>query len=330
MTHPRVSLQGRILVLEGDEDIARLLEICLARQGFEVTLAGSPQNAIEVFSEASHDLLLADFDLPELPQSSLQRAVEAAGGTLLATLRDPGPGAALAALRSGAWDVLHKPFDHLELLSARVRRAAEYTRIRKERDQLRNGGPAGAPSRDEIDDADDAGLNSISGVDALTGLPNQRAASAYFRTEAARARRFGRALCLARGSVDGLEALLQSDGRKAVDGTLRGIANLLSSMVRDMDFVARQQGGEFVLLFPETPKEMGAVVLERIRAAIEQTAVTIGSTAADNRVPVRISFGIAGLPSDGDDVSAVEGAALYALQRAQQIGNRVVVYGEGS
>ena len=87
----------------------------LARQGYDVTEAGSVPDALAAMAGATFDLVLADVRLPGAPGTDL---VPRAGGvpvvmmTSYATVRD-----AVDAIKLGAVDYVSKPFDHDELLA---------------------------------------------------------------------------------------------------------------------------------------------------------------------------------------------------------------------
>ena len=62
---------------------------------------------------------------------------------------------------------------------------------------------------------------------------------------------------------------------------------------RDVDFIARLQGGEFMLIFPETSKENGALVVDRIRQKIGQTSFS-DVVGGASEIRLTICFGVAG------------------------------------
>ena len=95
----------------------------------------------------------------------------------------------------------------------------------------------------------------------------------------------------------------------------------------DVDFVARRQGGEFLFIFPETPKESGFIVVERIRQKLAQTSFTESyglETAGEFNITA--SFGVAGLPTDTMNADILHDAAEAALDRAKQSADTVVLF----
>jgi predicted signal transduction protein with EAL and GGDEF domain len=92
--------------------------------------------------------------------------------------------------------------------------------------------------------------------------------------------------------------------------------------IREVDLAFRQGGEEFVVLLPETDAAGGAVVAERLGAAIRRTPVLVRSarSAQAVRIPVTVSIGIAVFPDHGATVAAVLEAADDALYQAKACG----------
>ena len=107
------------------------------------------------------------------------------------------------------------------------------------------------------------------------------------------------------------------------DQVIQRVAQVLRGLVRDADIAGRYGGEEFAVLLPDTDKEGGAILAERLRQAVEAEVVEHESG------PIRftISLGVAdlGYPST-EHQQLIEWAdqALYASKRAGR--NRVTVY----
>jgi diguanylate cyclase len=59
-------------------------------------------------------------------------------------------------------------------------------------------------------------------------------------------------------------------GHEVGDRVLKGVAQVLSSNIRESDFVARYGGEEFVVLLPTTTLEGAMVLAENLRQTVEQ------------------------------------------------------------
>jgi diguanylate cyclase (GGDEF)-like protein len=85
----------------------------------------------------------------------------------------------------------------------------------------------------------------------------------------------------------------------------------VQATLRASDFVGRYGGEEFVILLPNTPREEGRTVAEKIRAAVATLHVP-GVT-----LPITASLGLAVMPDDaGESTSLIREAdrALYAAK----------------
>jgi diguanylate cyclase (GGDEF)-like protein len=104
-------------------------------------------------------------------------------------------------------------------------------------------------------------------------------------------------------------------------------ARRLRAGLREVDLAFRQGGEEFVVLLPETDAYGGAIVAERLGAAIRDIPVPIGrpqsETAAQTPVPdipISVSIGIAVYPEHGATAQQVLDAADAALYAAKDAG----------
>jgi DNA-binding response OmpR family regulator len=59
-------MKYRILVIEDDPHIAKILQVTLEHEGFEVLVAGDGQEGLKVAREEKPDLMLVDLMLPKI------------------------------------------------------------------------------------------------------------------------------------------------------------------------------------------------------------------------------------------------------------------------
>lgn len=112
----------KLLVVEDDEDMARLLERSLTSEGYEVTVAGDGIRALIEVRDTEFALAAVDVMLPGMSGFEFCRHLRETGATmpvLLLTARDAIEDR-VYGLDSGADDYLTKPFAFAEL-SARIR-----------------------------------------------------------------------------------------------------------------------------------------------------------------------------------------------------------------
>ncbi|MGH9343171.1 MAG: response regulator transcription factor, partial [Terriglobia bacterium] len=117
---------GRILVVDDEPQIRRVLRTALTANGYEVSDARSGEEAVETLRNAPFDLVLLDMNLPGLDGVGACRALrESRSDSELAIIMLTVRGAEkdkVKALDAGADDYVTKPFSTPELL-ARIRAA---------------------------------------------------------------------------------------------------------------------------------------------------------------------------------------------------------------
>ncbi|MEC0985847.1 response regulator transcription factor [Bacillus safensis] len=114
--------KGKILVVEDEKKIARVLSLELEYEGYEVTVKETGMEGLQALEEDSFDLVLLDVMLPELSGLEVLRRVRktnTATPIILITARGSVPDK-VSGLDLGANDYITKPFDIEELL-ARIR-----------------------------------------------------------------------------------------------------------------------------------------------------------------------------------------------------------------
>lgn len=114
--------KGKILVVEDEKKIARVLSLELEYEGYEVKVKDTGMSGLQALEEESFDLVLLDVMLPELSGLEVLRRVRktnTATPIILITARGSVPDK-VSGLDLGANDYITKPFDIEELL-ARIR-----------------------------------------------------------------------------------------------------------------------------------------------------------------------------------------------------------------
>lgn len=104
--------------------------------------------------------------------------------------------------------------------------------------------------------------------------------------------------------IDHFKLFNDTYGHALGDLALKQVARTFLSSSRAEDLVARFGGEEFVLFLPETRKEDGLTVAERLRLRLEQSPVKHNG----HSIPITASFGVATL----DAQAAIEAAMARA------------------
>jgi two-component system KDP operon response regulator KdpE len=113
----------RILVVDDEPQITRVLRAGLASRGFEVRVAADGEEALRAFADWPADLVVTDLSMPALGGIELCRRLRALSEVPIIVLSVRGEERTkVEALNAGADDYVTKPFG-LEELVARVRAA---------------------------------------------------------------------------------------------------------------------------------------------------------------------------------------------------------------
>ncbi|GAO02082.1 response regulator transcription factor [Anaeromyxobacter sp. PSR-1] len=109
----------KLLLVEDEDRVARVLARGLAEEGHQVDVCGTGLAAREQATTIAYDVVLLDWSLPDLDGISVLREWRARGlrtPVLLLTARGS-TGEKVTGLRAGADDYLVKPFDFDELIA---------------------------------------------------------------------------------------------------------------------------------------------------------------------------------------------------------------------
>ena len=114
--------EAHLLVVDDEPNIVELLSASLRYEGFEVSVATTGNEAVQVAERVKPDLMVLDVMLPDLDGFSVVRRLRGAGRqvpVLFLTARDAGEDK-VAGLTVGGDDYVTKPFS-LEEVVARIR-----------------------------------------------------------------------------------------------------------------------------------------------------------------------------------------------------------------
>jgi two-component system response regulator ArlR len=114
-------LSSRILIVEDEVQLARLMELELDHEGYAVKVSHNGREALGLLQEEEFDLVLLDIMLPEMDGVEVCRRLREFSDipVIMVTARDAVP-EKVEALDTGADDYITKPFAIEELL-ARIR-----------------------------------------------------------------------------------------------------------------------------------------------------------------------------------------------------------------
>ncbi|HEX5481312.1 MAG TPA: sigma-54 dependent transcriptional regulator, partial [Terriglobia bacterium] len=130
--------KGKILVVDDDPSLRRVLEVQLEQEGYGAASAESAQQALSMLQLQSYDLVIADLKMPEFSGIALLRQLRSQyPETIIIILTAFGTvETAVEAMKAGAYDYLTKPV-HPGELAIVVRRALEHSLLIREVRALR-------------------------------------------------------------------------------------------------------------------------------------------------------------------------------------------------
>ena len=115
----------RVLVIEDDEKLLKLLRRGLGEEGFSVDAAADGESGLFQAGAEAYDAVILDLMIPKIPGLQLLRRLRARGSTVPVLILTA-PAEKVSGLNTGADDYLTKPFTFEELvarLRALIRRA---------------------------------------------------------------------------------------------------------------------------------------------------------------------------------------------------------------
>lgn len=152
--------------------------------------------------------------------------------------------------------------------------------------------------------------------DSLTGVYNRRGLDMRLEQDLRRAARYGHALSVLMIDLNHFKQVNDMHGHQAGDGVLQKVAVVLESQVREVDYVSRLGGDEFIVVLGETGKENARNAAQRIYTLLMREPVSL---ADHTLIPVSASIGIATFPEDGktpETLFAVADREMYASKTA--------------
>ena len=136
---PAVKASIRILLVDDERTLRESCASVLQMDGYNVTLAGRGEEALDLVRNRRFDIILVDLYMSQVPGLEILRAaIQANRDTIVVVMTgNPSVTTSIEALRAGAWDYLPKPFSatHLQVL---IGRASHAVTVNREASDLRS------------------------------------------------------------------------------------------------------------------------------------------------------------------------------------------------
>ncbi len=305
----------RILIAEDDTVSRLLLARSVEKLGHTCEIAVDGEQAWAMFGASEYELVISDWMMPSLDGLDLCRRIRAHTGgytyfILLTALG--GKENFVSGMEAGADDYLTKPLDR-DALKARLMVAARIMTLHRQLEGKNR----------ELADLNQR-LFEEGRVDPLTRVGNRLRMMEELSALHDRVTRYGHRYCVALCDIDYFKKYNDGCGHQAGDEALRTVAQVLAQQMRKSDSVYRYGGEEFLILLPEQDEARGLIAMERMRSAVESTALP--HPANEPTGVVTISAGLAHLHQhEGGTLEEVLKRADDALYRAKARGRNCVV-----
>lgn len=170
-------------------------------------------------------------------------------------------------------------------------------------------------SHDDLEE-ENAKLDAMASHDALTGLYNRRSMDTFLKKADVSGKTFSIIMC----DIDDFKKVNDTYGHEAGDVVLKNVSRVISSSLREGDYVCRWGGEEILILATGTSLASAAMAAERIRRNIENT----DNVSDDTHIKCTITVGAAE-SSEATSISDVINLADERLYKGKKSGkNRVI------
>ena len=128
----------RALIVDDEENIRLVLSKMLEREGYEVCAAEGAEEALQLLEEFDADFILTDVRMKGMSGIELTAKLAESGhpATIIVMSAFGSIPLALEAMKAGAYDYIHKPFERDEVILT-LKKAEERERLRRENRALR-------------------------------------------------------------------------------------------------------------------------------------------------------------------------------------------------
>ncbi len=273
---------------------------------FEIYEANTGKDAIEMIKKIQPDLVILDFNLPDIRGTDIIKWMKKNGfsdvQTILVSSIDSSD-LATTGLNLGAEDFVKIPYDPEEL-RARVKAHLRLKRIIDFNKETREK------------------YKKLSQIDELTGLFNRRYLFDKLKELFRKYKGGGKHLSVLMLDIDDFKSVNDTYGHQIGDYVLKKIAEILRKETRKFDFVGRYGGEEFLIIAPGISKERAYKLAERIRERVEKEQFD----ADGRKFRVSISVGVSEMIDDNlQTINDLIKTADMRLYKAKLSGKNCVV-----
>lgn len=139
-------------------------------------------------------------------------------------------------------------------------------------------------------------------TDTLTNLPNERAFFLVLENQIAESQRYRdeRPLAILAIDIKNFNAHNQRFGHAVGDRLLLFVSNKIKNQLRQMDFLTRSKGDEFLAVLPTASEKITREIVERIEKIFISNPFKVSD---QEKIHLQLHFGIASFGKDGETAS---------------------------
>lgn len=279
-----------VLVINDSPETVSVLEKTLLEIGYKVWVVADPKEGLDLLRKMNFVAVITETRSGKMNGVEVTKAVHKISSEAIVIVLTfySFINSAIEVMEAGAYGYITKPLNTSEIRIVIERAVERYFLVN---------------SSSEKDY-----YAQLAVLDGLTGLYNRRYFKELMTIETTRLKRHAGNFSLLMIDIDNFKTYNDTKGHVAGDELLKKAATLFKKLVREVDWVCRYGGEEFVVMLSETDKQGAQLVAERL---VVQTGLYL---------PTTISLGVANYPVDTQDVSQLVEKADAALYNAKKTG----------
>ena len=279
-----------VLVVNDSPETAVVLEKTLLEIGYKVWVVADPKEGLDLLRKMNFVAVITETRSGKMNGVEVTKSVhKISSETIVIVLTFYSfINSAIEVMEAGAYGYITKPLNTSEIRIVMERAVERYFLVN---------------SSSEKDY-----YAQLAVLDGLTGLYNRRYFKELMTLETTRLKRHAGNFSLLMIDIDNFKTYNDTKGHVAGDELLKKAAALFKKLVREVDWVCRYGGEEFVIMLSETDKQGAQLVAERL---VVQSGLYL---------PTTISLGVANYPVDTQDVNQLVEKADAALYNAKKTG----------
>lgn len=314
---------ANILIVDDDEKIRNLYVKILKKTPHKIDQAGDGQAGLEAISKKQYDLILVDLNMPKMNSQTLIREVIKSNNEtaliILASHDDLETAYGLLE-KYRISDFINKPLHSPSQLLFSVQNALEKQRLHKQilvynrnlKEKVEEL-QAEIIERKRLEEK----LEKRAATDSLTQIYNRLGFENIIKREIERFKRYNQSLAIIIFDIDRFKKINDTYGHITGDYILKAIVDIAKKNIREIDYLVRWGGEEFMIVAPDTTLEKVEALAERIRKAIEDYKF-------DKAIRVTVSFGATHFTENDTENTFIK-RADEAMYQAKAKGRNIVV-----